>query len=99
MIARGITSLWRGEVSLAKVFWEYAIAWGTLFNLLCTGGALIALMNRVPDWFGLAIHFAPTPVNALLVISTWRAAARERSALANFARPAVVVWFVLMLVL
>ncbi|MGE0341151.1 MAG: hypothetical protein AB7O79_14890 [Xanthobacteraceae bacterium] len=99
MIARGISALWRGEVSLATIFWEYAIAWGTLINLLCSGGALIAFMNRVHDWIGLGLHFAPTPLNALLVVSTWRAAAREQSALSTFARPAILVWFVLMLVL
>lgn len=99
MIARGISALWRGEVPLATVFWEYAVAWGTLLNLLCSGGALIAFMNRTPDWIGLALHFAPTPLNAFLVISTWRAAAREQSALAAFARPAILCWFLLMLVL
>lgn len=99
MTVPGITSLWRGEIPLATVFWEYAVAWGTLLNLLCTGGALIAFMNRAPDWFGLLLHFAPTPLNALLVVSTWRAAAREQSALSSFARPAIVLWFALMLAL
>ncbi len=95
----GISSLWRGEVPLATVFWEYAVAWGTLLNLLFTGGALIAFMNRTPDWVGLLLHFAPTPLNALLVIATWRAAARQPSPLATFARPASVAWFALMLLL
>lgn len=97
MIARRIPALWHGEVSLATVFWEYAVAWGTLLNLVCSGGALVAFMNRAPDWIGLTLHFAPTPLNAFLVISTWRAAAREPSALATFARPAILFWFVLML--
>lgn len=100
MIARGITSLWRGEVPLATVFWEYAIAWGTLVNLLCTGAALVALVNRAPDWLSLLLHFAPTPLNALLVVSTWRAAAREPgNPLANFARGGSIVWFLAMLAL
>ncbi|HRF10113.1 MAG TPA: hypothetical protein PL193_15920 [Xanthobacteraceae bacterium] len=56
-------------------------------------------MNRAPDWLGLALHFALTPLNAFLVVSTWRAAAREQSALATFARPAILCWFALMLFL
>ena len=99
MITRSISALWRGEAPLPTIFWEYAVAWGTLLNLLFSGGALIAFMNRAPDWLGLALHFALTPLNAFLVVSTWRAAAREQSALATFARPAILCWFALMLFL
>lgn len=100
MMTHGIVSLWRGEVPLATVFWEYAVAWGTLINLLFTGAALVSLVNRAPDWLSLSLHFAPTPLNALFVLATWRAAAREPdSPLAGFARIGVVVWFLLMLAL
>lgn len=100
MTARGIVPLWRGETPLAKVFWEYAIAWGTLLNLLGTGAALISFVNGAPAWLGLLLHFAPMPYNALMVVSTWRAAARENgTAFANFARAGIVLWFVMMLLL
>ena len=100
MIARGIASLWRGEVPLARVFWEYAIAWGTLANIACTGIALAAFVNGAPAWLGLLLHFAPTPFNALMVISTWRAAVREHATLlAKFAPAAIVAWFLLMFAL
>jgi len=99
MIARGIASLWRGEPPLATIFWEYAIAWGTLLNLVCTGVALTLFISGRP-LPGLIMHFAALPFNAFMVVSVYRAAAREHSSpLANFARVGVVVWFIVMLVI
>ncbi len=95
-----IGSLWRGEVPLARVFWEYTIGWATLINLLCTGAALVAFLKGAPAWLGLLLHFAALPLNVLLVVSVWRAAEREReSALARFAPAGTLLWFILMLVL
>ncbi len=99
MNASRIASLWRGELPLATVFWEYAIAWGTLINLLCTGAALVAFLNGAPAWLGLLLHFAAIPLNILLVVSIWRAAERENEKpLAKFAPIASSIWFLLMLV-
>lgn len=95
-----IAKLWRGEVPLARVFWEYTIGWATILNLLATGAALIVFMKDGPVWLGLLMHFAAVPLNAFLVVSIWRAARRESaSALANFAPSASVIWFVAMLVI
>jgi hypothetical protein len=98
MIARGIASLWRGEPPLSTIFWEYVIGWGTLFNLVCSGAALALILNGRAE-IGLATHFAAVPVNAFLIVSVFRAAAREHSSpLANFSRIGAIVWFVVMLV-
>jgi hypothetical protein len=95
-----IASIWRGEVSLVRVFWEYAIGWGTLINLLCTGAALVVFIKDGPVWLGLLIHFAAIPYNVLMVVSVWRAAAREANTnFSNFARLAIPAWFLIMLVL
>jgi hypothetical protein len=100
MTTNWIASFWRGEAALARVFWEYAIAWGTLLNLLGTGAALVVFIKGGPDWLGLLLHFAAVPYNVLMVVSIWRAAAREDgTALANFARPVSLIWFVVMLVI
>lgn len=97
MIARGLASLWRGEPPLSTIFWEYMIGWGTLFNLVCTGAALLFLMNGRPV-IGILTHFAAVPFNAFLVVSVFRAAAREHSSpLANFSRVVSIVWFIVML--
>jgi hypothetical protein len=99
MIARGIASLWRGEPPLSTIFWEYTIGWGTLLNLVCSGVALVLFLNGHHE-IGLATHFAAVPVNALLVVSVFRAAAREHSTpLAHFARVGSVIWFIVMLVI
>lgn len=100
MSASRIASLWRGEVSLARVFWEYTIGWATIINLLAAGVALIVFAKGGPAWLGLLLHFSPVPLNILLVVSIWRAAARESgSALANIARSGSAIWFVIMLVI
>lgn len=100
MSTHPIMRLWRGEIPLARVFWEYMVAWGTLLNLICTGAALAAFLRGAPAYVGLALHFAALPLNLLLLISVWRAAAREKgSQIANLVRVSAVAWFVAMLVL
>jgi hypothetical protein len=95
-----IASLWRGEVSLARVFWEYAIGWGTLINLLCTGAVLIVFLKDGPAWLGLLIHFAAIPYNIVMVVSVWRAAAHEHhKSFSSFVRLAIPAWFLIMLVI
>jgi hypothetical protein len=97
MIARGIASLLRGEPPLSTIFWEYTIGWGTLFNLVCTGTALVLFLNGWPVT-GLVTHFAAVPLNLFLVVSVFRAASREHNAqLAHFSRVASVIWFIVML--
>lgn len=95
-----IASLWRGEVPLARVFWEYTIGWATILNLIAAGAALAIFVKDGPLWLGLLLHFCAVPLNAFLVVSIWRAAMRESaSALAGFARVASVIWFVVMFVI
>lgn len=97
---RFFLSLWRGELPLARVFWEYMIAWGTLINLLTTGASLIALVKQTPSWIILVLHFAATPLNVLLLVSVWRAAQREcASSFAPVARIGAALWFAIMLVI
>jgi len=100
MILRWITSLWRGEIPLASVFWEYTIGWATVLNLISAGAALIVFVKDGPVWLGLFLHFVAVPMNTILVMSIWRAATREGdSPLANFARIGSVIWFVVMFVI
>jgi hypothetical protein len=100
MSTNWIASIWRGEVPLARVFWEYTIGWATILNLLAAGAALVVFMKDGPLWLGLLLHFGAVPLNALLVISIWRAAERETaSPLANIARFTSAIWFVVMLVI
>ena len=99
MSMRRFVSLWRGEVPLARVFWEYMIGWATVLNLIAAGLALIVFMKDGPLWLGLLLHFGMVPLNAALVVSVWGAAAREPSSmLAKIAKFASLIWFVVMAV-
>jgi hypothetical protein len=89
-----VIRLWRGEVGLARVFWDYAIIYGSLANLITTGGAFAALTADLPAWLAVAIFFLPLPYNVLIVVAVWRSAGRYAGPpmWARLARIAVIVW-------
>jgi hypothetical protein len=94
-----IAKLWRGEAALARVFWEYTIGWATIVNLVFAGAALAVFVKDGPLWLGLLLHFAPIPLNVFLVVSIWRASAREDGTLlSKIARVGSAIWFVVMFV-
>jgi hypothetical protein len=86
--------LWRGEVGLARAFWEYAIAFGTLANLTTTGLALATFMTTGSVLLAATIFFLPIPYNVLIVVAVWRSAGRYTGPplWATLARAAVIVW-------
>lgn len=95
-----IAKLWRGELPAARVFWEYAIGWGTLLNLAMSGAALVVFMNDINAALGLLLHFSTVPYNALMAVAVWRSAARlDDPSSAGFFRAGILLWFALMLLL
>lgn len=95
-----IAKLWRGELPVARVFWEYAANWGTLFNLAMTGAALVAFMNDFSAALGLLLHFSTLPYNGLMVLGVWRGAAQlDNPSSAGFFRAGILLWFALMFLL
>jgi hypothetical protein len=88
-----VIRLWRGEVGMARVFWEYAIAFGTLANLITTGAALAVLLAGFPV-LAVAVFFLPLPYNVLIVVAVWRSADRYRGPpiWATLARVVVILW-------
>jgi hypothetical protein len=91
-----VIRLWRGEVAMARAFWEYALAYGSLANLITTMLALAVLMSGLPV-LAVAIFLLPLPYNVLMIVAVWRSAGRYHGApmWATLARGAVVVWAVL----
>jgi hypothetical protein len=89
-----IGRIWRGDVPLSHVFWNYTIIYGSLGNLFTTIAALGMLVADFPTALVLLIFLLPLPYNALVVIGVWRSAANysgpERWA--NLARVVVVAW-------
>lgn len=90
--------LWRGEIALARAFWQYAVAYGALLNLLATIAAFSVMASDGSPLLAIALFFTPLPYNALAVIVVWRSAARHEGdgRLADAARIAVVLWAVLL---
>jgi hypothetical protein len=89
-----IADLWYGRVPLARIFWDYAIIFGSLVNLVTTLAALAAFAKGVPAVLGLLLHFLPTPYNFLMVVGVWRSAANYRGAWiwATLARIVILAW-------
>jgi hypothetical protein len=89
-----IADLWYGRLPLARVFWEYAIIFGSFANLVSTFAALAAFTNGAPVLLGLLLHFLPVPYNLLMVVGVWRSAANYRGAQiwATLAQALILVW-------
>jgi hypothetical protein len=89
-----VVRLWRGEVALARAFWEYAIIYGSFANLISTIASFAVIAANGPILLAVALHFTPLPYNVLVVVAVWRSAARHPgdTAWAMLARIAVVAW-------
>jgi hypothetical protein len=92
-----VLRLWRGDVGMARVFWEYAIAFGTLANLITTGLAFAAYLMSGSALLATLIFLLPLPYNVLIVVSVWRSASRYagRPMWATLARVGVIAWAVI----
>lgn len=93
--------LWRGEIELARAFWEFGIGWGTLIHLIATGLAFAAIVAGLPAWLAVLVYFLPLPYAVLVVVGVWRSAERYRgpSERARLARIGIVIWAALVTVL
>jgi hypothetical protein len=96
-MSQHLLRLWRGQLPLSRAFWDNAIIYGTLANLLFTVLALGVLAAGGAGWLALAVFLVPLPYNVTTVVGVWRSAARYAGppAWANAARIAVIVWAVL----
>ena len=44
-----LIALWSGDFPLGQAFWHYAIAYGTIANILATAAAIAAVLAGLPD--------------------------------------------------
>ncbi|MPZ58283.1 MAG: hypothetical protein GEU91_17680 [Rhizobiales bacterium] len=93
-MSTALVRLWRGEESLARAFWEYAIVYGTLANAITTIGTFAAVAADAPAWVALVIFLLPLPYNVFVVVAVWRSAVRYQGPheWSVLARIAVIVW-------
>jgi hypothetical protein len=89
-----VLRVWRGEIGMARVFWEYAIAFGTLANLITTGLAFATYLTTGSALLAVIVFLLPLPYNVLIVVAVWRSANRYRGrpVWATLARIGVVAW-------
>jgi hypothetical protein len=89
-----LADLWHGRIPMSRVFWLYAICYGTLLNLLTTIASFAIVAGDYPGWLAVAVFFIPTPYNLLMIISVWKSARRYEGASywSTLARALIVVW-------
>lgn len=89
--------LWAGDVSLGRTFWEFELLYGFALNLIATLVYLALLANHAPLVLVYLVFFLPLPYDGFMLVAVWRSAARYQGSpmLADLARGAAVVWFLL----
>ena len=94
-----IIRLWQGDVGLSRTFWEFAIGYGTLINILTTALTFAVVAVNGPAWLAVAIYVCNAPYTVFIAIAAWRSAGKYRGPehWAGAARMAIVLWAVVML--
>ncbi len=90
--------LWTGELPLGQAFWQFAVGYGLLINLVTSLAFLVLLINDANIAL-VALAFAlPIPYNFVMVVAVWRSADRYSGpeTWANLARIGTVIWMVVL---
>jgi hypothetical protein len=95
-----LRSLWAGKMPLRTAFWEYAVFYGFVLNLLTTIASLALIAFDAPAAIAVTVHFLALPYNLFVLFAVWRSAARYDGPphWANAARMAVTIWAVVVTV-
>ncbi|MDH3379209.1 MAG: hypothetical protein OEQ39_19975 [Gammaproteobacteria bacterium] len=94
-----ITSRWRGDVSLKRVFLHDMLVVGTMVNVAVTLCALLLFASEVPNGIGVAVFFSPLPYNVFLFVAVWNSSANTAESLRTVARLMAPLWLTLMTLL
>ena len=91
-----LADLWNGRVSMSRVFWEYAICFGTVLNLLTTIASFALVAGDYPGWLAVVVFLVPAPYNLLMIVAVWKSAMRYEGPQywATLARAFIIVWAV-----
>jgi hypothetical protein len=93
-LRRRLADLWHGHIPMSRVFWLYAVCYGTLLNLLTTIASYALVAGKYPGWLAVAVFFLPAPYNLLMVASVWKSAPRYQGShyWPTLARALIIVW-------
>lgn len=91
-----LRKLWAGRMPLPRAFWEFAVFYGFVLNLVTTVATFGLLALKVPEAVAMTVFFLPLPYNLFVLVAVWRSAARYQGPAhwANAARVAVTLWVV-----
>ncbi len=93
-----VKHLWAGEAPLRQAFWQYAVGYGLLLNII-TPLAFLALIARDANTALIVLVFAlPVPYNVFVAVAVWRSANRYPGSetWADLARIGTVIWMVVL---
>ena len=66
--------LWNGRLPLGKVFWWFAIIWGTALNIAATLLAMAVLAANLSAVLAVIVAALPIPYNLVVLVAVWRSA-------------------------
>ncbi len=91
-----VKCLWAGELPLRQAFWEYAVGYASLLNLVTSLAFLALLLNDANPALIILAFVSPIPFNCFVVVAVWRSAGRYRGpkSWADLARVGAVIWMV-----
>jgi hypothetical protein len=93
-----LAALWRGDIPLGQAFWKYAIAYGTIANIVTTATAIATVAAGLPVVMTIFLLLLPLPYILIAVVGVVRSADKYEgpSKWAIRAKIAVILWGVVM---
>jgi hypothetical protein len=94
-------ALWNGKLPLVQAFWEYAVLYVALANIIATVASFAVLASDLPPALAVGVFLLPVPYTVVAVVGVWRSASAYEGPehWANLARTAAVVWGGLMVLI
>jgi len=95
---RTLKDLWRGRLPLARAFWEHAVLYVALANLIATAVALGTMAADWPIALSIGLYLLPSPYVVAAIVGVWRSADAYTGPphWASLARGVAIGWGVLM---
>ena len=94
VVTAHLAALWRGDIPLGQAFWEYAIAYGTIANIVATVVAIATVAVGLPDALAICLFRTPLPYILTAVVGVFRSADKYRGQYqwATMAKITVTLW-------
>ena len=86
--------LWDGRVPLKQAFWQWAIVYGLLVNLVTSALFFGLIIYDVAPLLLIVAFILPVPFNLFVVVAVWRSADRYQGLKkwADLGRAATIIW-------